>query len=410
METHSVAALFLALGIVIVASRLAGTVARRLGQPRVVGELAVGVLLGPTILNVLTQPIFHDADLAPTIKEFGELGVLILMFIIGLEVDIEEMVKVGRVAGLAGFLGAVVPVLMTVPIVMLFGYGWQPALFAGVTLAATSVSISAQVLLELGYLRTKEGSALLATALVDDVLAIILVSLSVVLVGAGEADSGAGSLIGIILRMVLYLLIAGLLAWFVLPRLVMWISRRPTLAQSFGVESFALIFMLFFAWSAEELGGVATITGAFLAGVGFSRIHDDLKHRIEGATRVIAYAFLVPIFFINVGLETDLRTFTFAAIPLTIGLLAAAVLSKLIGCGLGAKWAGFSNTEALRLGVCMISRGEVGLIIASIGISAGVFNAEQPLFASLFMVILLTTLVTPMFVRLVFRGRKGRSA
>ncbi len=160
-----------------------------------------------------------------------------------------------------------------------------------------------------------------------------------------------------------------------------FIDGLPAVKQSYGIPAIALLLALLFGWSAEELGGVAAITGAFIAGVGFSRAKDDVKHEIEQAVSYIAYAFLVPIFFINVGLETDLSTFPLSALPFAGLLLVVALVSKLGGCGLGAKLGGFDNQQSLQLGVCMISRGEVGLIIASLGLSVGVFRADQPLFA-----------------------------
>jgi Kef-type K+ transport system membrane component KefB len=256
--------------------------------------------------------------------------------------------------------------------------------------------------LELGYLRTKEGSALLATALDDDIIAILLVSLAIAVTGPSQA-ADAGSLVGIIARMALYLVIALLLAWIVVPRVMNWIADQPRLAQSYGLLAIGFTLMLVFAWTAEEFGGVAAITGAFIAGVGLSRTHERTKHQVEDAARSIAYGLLVPIFFVDVGLRTNLSTFPLSALPLALLLLLAGVASKVVGCGLGARLGGFSSTEALRVGVCMISRGEVGLIIAALAVSSGVLSADDPLFSSLFLVILLTTLVTPPLVRWVFR-------
>ncbi len=405
MEQNPAIALFLALGVIIAASRIGGAVARQLGQPRVLGELIVGVILGPTLLDLLHAPILNGVDLHETIKQLAELGVLLLMFIVGLEVNVKELAKVGKVGVIAGFIGAVLPVIFGLPLVMAFGYGWEPALFAGVTLAATSVSISAQVLLELGLLRTKVGNALLATALIDDVLAILLVSLAVAISGSGGEAAVAvdvGALLIIIARMALYIGGAFLLAWFVLPRFMSWLDRMPAVRQSYGIPAIALLLALLFGWSAETWGGVAAITGAFIAGVGFSRAKEDIRHEIEEAAQNMAYAFLVPIFFINVGLETNLQIFPLSALPFALLLLIAALISKIGGCAIGARMGGFNNRQSLQLGVCMISRGEVGLIIASLGLSAGVFHADQPLFASLFLVILLTTVITPILVRQVF--------
>ncbi len=412
MEHNPAVALFLAIGLIVAASRIGGTIARRFHQPRVLGELIIGVILGPTLIDVLHLPIFHGVELQETIKLFAELGVLLLMFIVGLEVNMGELMKVGRVGVIGGFAGAFAPVLLTLPLVLLFQYAWQPALFAGVTLAATSVSISAQVLLELGVLRTKVGNALLATALIDDVVAILLVSLTVAITGTDTSAASVdfGSLLSIIVTMALYLVGAFLLAWFILPKAINWLSTRPSLAQSYGIPAFALIALLLFGWSAEELGGMAAITGAFLAGVGFSRSKERVRHDIETALSGIAYTFLVPIFFVDVGLQTDLSAFPLSALPLALLLLVVAVGSKIGGCGLGGRLGGFDNRDSLRLGVCMISRGEVGLIIASLGIGVGVFRADDPLFASLFLVILVSTLITPPLVRAIFKGEQTHEA
>lgn len=411
MDSNPAIALFLALGIIIIAARAAGIVARRFHQPRVLGELVIGVILGPTLLDILHNPTFgmEQAQLGETIHELAELGVLLLMFKIGLDVHLNELLKVGRVAVVAGFAGAALPVALTLPSGLAFNYSWEPSLFAGVTLAATSVSISAQVLLELGVLRTKEGNALLATALIDDVVAILLVSLTIAITGP-EGNVEAGALVGIILRMTVYIVAAFLVAWYVLPPVVNWVHTHPEASQSYGVPALALTMALLFGWSAEQFGGVAAITGAFLAGIGLSRARETVRHQVDTAVANISYSFLVPIFFVNVGLQTDLSKFPLDALPFALLLLVVAVVTKIGGCGLGAYWAGFNRTESLRLGVCMISRGEVGLIIAALGLSSGIFNPNDSLFASLFLVIVLSTVLTPPLVRWVFQTPRARAA
>ncbi len=401
--------LMLALGLILLASRAGGAIARRLGQPRVLGQLIVGLLLGPTVLDMLRWGILQGVDLQHTIKEFAELGVLLLMFNIGLEVHLSELAKVGRVAVFAGVLGVVAPVAFTVAVALPFGYDMMPALFAGVTLAATSVSISAQVLLELGYLHTKEGNALLATALIDDVLAILFVSLTLVLASAGGSQDEAdySQLLVIIVQMAGYIIVAFLLAWYGLPRIMRWIQKRPQLSSAYGIPIFALMFALLFGWSAEYIGGVAAITGAFIAGVGLSQLPSTgMKHEIEQSLSQLAYVFLVPIFFVDVGLETDLSVFPLDALPFMLLLLLMAVISKVLGAGVGARMGGFDLRESLRVGVCMVSRGEVGLIIISIGLSSGILDGGSELYASLFMVILLTTVLTPPMVRWLFQGKQ----
>ncbi len=406
-HVNSFIPLMLALGLILLASRAGGAVARRLGQPRVLGQLIVGLILGPTVLDMLHWGVLQGVDLRHTIKEFAELGVLLLMFNIGLEVHLSELVKVGKVAVFAGVMGVVAPIALTALLLLPAGYSGLLTLFAGVTLAATSVSISAQVLLELGYLHTKEGNALLATALIDDVLAILAVSLTLVLAGAGASDEGGdlSQLLVIIVQMGGYIIVAFGLAWTALPRIMRWIQTRPQLSQSYGIPIFALISALLFGWSAEFIGGVAAITGAFIAGVGLSKLGAGMKHDIEQTMSHLAYVFLVPIFFINVGLETDLSSFPLDALPFMLALLLIAVVSKVAGAGLGARAGGFDLRESLRVGVCMVSRGEVGLIIVSIGLTSGILDGDSELYAALFMVILLTTVLTPPMVRWVFQGK-----
>jgi Kef-type K+ transport system membrane component KefB len=405
VEQNPAIALFLALGVMIAVAKVGGSLARRLGQPRVFGELLAGVLLGPTVLDLLHWGVFAAADvhlLEATIAQLAELGVLLLMFLIGLEVNVRELLAVRHVAVLGGSLGALLPVVLTVPVVLAFGLSLEAALFTGVTLAATSVSISAQTMLELGVLRTKEGNALLATALVDDVLAIVLVSFVVATTGsAGDVD--AGRLATIIVRMALFILLGGLFAWFVLPRVINWIHNYNEGIK--GTAAFALIFALAFGWAAEALGGVAAITGAFIAGVGFSRAGEEVRHQIEDTSISIAYALLVPVFFIHVGLVTNLRLLTLPALPLATLLLLVAVISKIGGCGVGALLGGFNRGESMRLGISMISRGEVGLIIAAIGLAQGSLTAD--IFPSLFLVILVTTVLTPVLVRWAFQQKPG---
>jgi Kef-type K+ transport system membrane component KefB len=189
-----------------------------------------------------------------------------------------------------------------------------------------------------------------------------------------------------------------------------WLNTIPDIARSYGIPTIGLILAFLFGWSAQAIGGVATITGAFIAGVGLSRLHGPIKSQLETAVNNIAYVFLVPIFFVSVGLQVDLSQFPLDALPLATLILILAIVSKVVGCGLGARWGGFTPEESFRLGICMVSRGEVGLIIAALGVSSGVLSPDQPLFASLFLVILLTTVVTPPLVRRVFVNSTARES
>jgi Kef-type K+ transport system membrane component KefB len=401
MHDNPVVPLLLALSLILCAARLAGAAARKLGQPRVLGELLVGVALGPTLVDMLHWGALRGSHLQGTIKELAELGVLILMFNIALEIQPRELMAVGRTAVYAGVLGAVVPLGVIALLTWAFGFPTHVAILTGVVMSANSTSISAQTLLELGVLRTKEGNAMLATALVDDVLAITLVSISVALTGSAADTSWLG--IGwILLRMLAFFAAGGFVAWSILPRVMNWIHVTPEFGQLYGVPIFALTFALFLGWSAEALGGVAALSGTFLAGFGLSRVNARAKHEVEQASAYVSYAFLVPIFFVGIGLATDFAQLGLSALPYAVVLIAASVLTKVVGSGAGALLGGFSRIEALRVGVCMISRGEVGLIMASIGLARGIF--DDRLFPALLLAILVSTLVTPPLVRVVFRG------
>jgi Kef-type K+ transport system membrane component KefB len=394
--------LFLALGIIVLAAKAAGYASSRLGQPAVLGELLVGILLGPSVLNILGWQPFADLHLGETIQQLAEIGVLLLMFSAGLEVRLDDLRRVGRVAVYSGGLGVVAPVLMATPAALLAGYNLEASLFIGMAMAATSVSISAQTMLELGVLRAKEGLALLGAAVIDDILAIILLS---VLVAVSVTGGGLAEVIGVLVRLVAFVVVATAAGWFVLP----WLENRVAqLSISSGTLALAISSALLFGWAAETLGGMAAITGAFIAGLGLGRTHGDARHTIESGLHGLNYALLVPIFFVSIGLRTDLRQLSLSDLPFALVLLALAVASKIIGSGGGARLGGFDGRSGLRVGVGMVSRGEVGLIIGSVGLQYGLIPADA--FPQIVLVILVTTLITPPMVRWAFRQPKVNPA
>lgn len=389
--------LTLALAVIILAAKAGGLISVRLRQPAVLGELLMGVLLGPTIIDLVHLPFFSDPELLhEEIFNLATLGVVFLMFSAGLEIELSEMRRAGRAALLSGLLGVVAPLILGALAALPFGYHGDAAWFVGIILSATSVSISAQTLLELGVLRTREGITLLGAAIVDDVLVLIVLSIFLALVGGGGGD-----VLPVVLKMLGYLVISGALGWFVLPRIVAWVDRQPI---SEGLFATVVFITLMFAWSAEVIGGLAAITGAFIAGVGLGR--SPLREKIEGKMRVVTYGLLVPIFFVSIGLEANAREITGVMLPLLIVLLAVAIVSKVLGAGLGARLAGFETRSALRVGAGMVSRGEVGLIVASIGVREGLIAPE--VFSVVVVLVLLTTLITPPLLRGVFSASASR--
>ncbi|MDX1662306.1 MAG: cation:proton antiporter [Candidatus Promineifilaceae bacterium] len=385
----------IALTIIIAAAKLGGYISIRLRQPSVLGELLVGLILGPTVLDMIhTWPVFHEIDvLSETLFLLAELGVIVLMFVAGLELHLDELLRSGKVAALAGVLGVVVPLGLGYGTSLLFGTVPVEALFVALTLSATSVSISAQTLMEMGVLRSRVGLGLLGAAVFDDILVILLLSVSVVLVG-GTAG-GLGGVFMTIVGMVVYLILAILAGRFLVPPLVRWSAALPV---SRGVIAFTLVITLFYAWTAEVVGGMAPITGAFLVGLFLAQT--PMKERIEEGLGTIAYGFLVPVFFVNIGLQVNMRSIGGEFIWFALAITVIAVLSKIVGSGLGGLLGGFSPKESLQLGVGMVSRGEVGLIVASFALSEGLLS-EATFSTAVFMVIV-ATLVTPLMLRALF--------
>lgn len=377
--------------IILFSAKLAGYVSIRLGQPSVLGELLIGILLGPSVINLLELP-FIEHELAATIAELAELGVLLLMFIAGLELHFGELRQNLRVAAWAGFMGVLWPVLLGWGAGLLFGLSQPNAIFLGLTLGATSVSISAQTLIELKVLRSRVGLSLLGAAVFDDILIILFLSVFLAL------QEGAGTTLGIlliVLRMFIFLGFSIAIGLWVLPRLVRRVAHLPI---SQGLLTVSLVVMLTYGIAAELVGGMAAITGAFLAGLMLGRSPE--KDRIEVGSHALAYSLFVPIFFVNIGLSIDLREFHAGLLVFTAVIIVVAVLGKWLGAGWGARIGGLSRLEATQLGAGMISRGEVGLIVADVGVNNGLLLENE--FSAVVVMVLVTTVITPPILRILF--------
>ena len=387
------------LSIILLSAKMAGYLSIRIGQPSVLGELLVGILLGPSLINLLNLP-FIEHELAETVAKLGELGVLLLMFLAGLELHLGEMRQNIRVAALAGLMGVIGPVLLGWGTGMLFRFDQSSALFLGLTLGATSVSISAQTLIELKALRSRVGLSLLGAAVFDDILIILL--LSVFLALQGGTGSTAGILL-ILVRMILFLVASVLFGLWALPWIIRRISHLPV---SQGLLTISLVIMLAYGIASEAFGGMAAITGAFLAGLMLARTPE--RERIEVGVHALAYGLFVPVFFVNIGLSINLREFQTEALLLTLTITLVAIAGKWLGSGWGAKLGGLSTPEAAQLGAGMISRGEVGLIVASVGIQNGLMTDME--FSAIVVMILVTTLITPPILRGLFIREKAKAA
>lgn len=380
------------LAVILIAAKASGYLAIKLGQPSVLGELLVGLLLGPSLLDIVHLPFISNTHLGETINELGELGVLLLMFMAGLELHLSELTKNTKVAVYAGVLGVLVPVSLGFLAGEVYGMNLDNAMFLGLTLGATSVSISAQTLMELKVLRSRVGLGLLGAAVVDDILVILLLSSYV-------AMADGGSLVQILIvfgKMVGFLGLSAAFGLWVLPRLSVIVSRLP-ISQS--VLTFSLVIMLIYGLSAELIGGMAAITGTFVAGLMFGRTRE--KTQIEGGLRALSYSFFVPIFFVSIGLKINLRELSVESLWIMLGISLFAIVGKIFGSGLGAKLGNFNWIESLQLGIGMVSRGEVGLIVASIGLAGGHMTNE--VFSAVVGMVMITTLVTPPLLRLAFK-------
>jgi len=385
--------LILLLSIIIFSAKLAGYLSTRLGQPSVFGELLIGLALGPSLIDLAHLSFITNSHMEDFIIELGEIGVLLLMFLAGIELHISDLAKNTKVSALAGSFGVIFPVGLGYLTGYLFGLETKHALFLGLALGATSVSISAQTLMELHKLRSKVGLGLLGAAVFDDIIVILLLSTVTALLSSGGAS--AWEIVLVFLRMVLYLALSAGFGIWLLPRIVRLTSR---LSISQGLVAIALVLMFLFGLTAELIGGMAAITGTFIAGLMFARTEE--KGKIETGFSSIAYGFFVPIFFVAIGLRVNIRDLQLENLWFLLVISVVAIIGKVLGSGLGARIGGYKVIEALQLGIGMVSRGEVGLIVASVGLASGL--VDQTVFSSLVGMVLLTTLVTPPMLRASF--------
>ncbi len=388
------------LVIILLAAKAAGFISVRLGQPSVLGELLVGVLLGPSLINILGLPFINSTTLGGTISELSELGVLLLMFIAGLELHLGELTSHRKVSILASTGGLLLSVGLGWGAGRLFGMNNVAALLLGLALGATSVSISARTLMELGVLRSRVGLSLLGAAVVDDILSILAFSIFLAVI---TGSSGLWGLVWLTARMALFLAATTAFGLWVLPRLVRSVGR---LSISQGVLAFAIVTLLAYGLAAELVGKMAALIGAFLAGLMFARTPE--KNIIEQGVSALAYGLFVPIFFINIGLSVDLHGLQLDAIWLILVVTLAAIAGKLLGATAGARLGGLPGHEAFQLGTGMVARGEVTLIIAALGSKAGLITGG--ILSAIVVAVLLSTLVTPPMLRTVFSRLKPKGS
>ena len=377
------------IALVLLSTKLLGLLTKRFAMPQVVGALLAGLILGPAALGVLQETDLMD--------QLSELGVIVLMFNAGLGTDVTELKRSGKAASLIALIGVIVPLVAGFALASFFNTGEKAMLqnvFIGVVLTATSVSITVETLKEIGKLSTKSGNAILGAALIDDVLGIIALTII-----TSMADTSV-SIATVLIKIVVFFAISLVIGIFLYKLIDKLFKRSDVDKRRFVIIAF--VCCLLYSFAAEEFFGVADITGAYIAGLIFSKTPKltYLQNRFE----TLSYMLLSPIFFASIGLKVELPQMSGSIIVFSILLMIVAILTKVVGCGLGAKLCHYSNTDALRVGVGMISRGEVALIVANKGISTGLMKAE--FFGPIVIVVIVTTIVTPILLKLVYRGKE----
>lgn len=376
----------LLLALILLATKVFGLLTEKVHMPQVVGALLAGIILGPSGFGVLESTDF--------LVKTAEIGVIMLMFTAGIDTDMKELKETGVQAFVIAVLGVTVPLLLCGGLYFLFfggeltAYNVLKAAFVGSVFSATSVSITVETLNEMGKLKTKTGTTLLSAALIDDILGIIVLS---VLSGFSSGDSNPLVVLGRILLFFVFTIVVGL----VVRRLFGYIAEEHW--HSRRVAVWALAFCLLMAYCAEEWFGVADITGAYFAGLILCNVTKARKFVAKKFT-VTAYMVFTPVFFASVGMKTNLRTMNSEILIFALLLVVAAVLSKIIGCGLGGLACRMSRHQSLVVGIGMVARSEVALMVAQKGINAGMI--DPVIMPAIVLSVIASALLTPVLLKL----------
>ena len=382
------------IAIILASTKILGLFTKKVNMPQVVGALLAGVILGPACVGVLTE--------TDMIQNMAELGVIVLMFCAGMETDIEELKRSGKASFVIALLGVIVPLVVGGGVAYLFinnGYidtsdvtssVFLQSVFIGVILTATSVSITVETLKELGKLKTASGNAILGAAIIDDILGIIALTIVTSL-----ADTSVNIAV-VLFKIVLFFVFCGVVGVIVYYAFKKWCEISGKGMHRHAIIAFVICLVM--AFCAEHFFGVADITGAFFAGLIISMTQKD--QFIASKFDVLSYLLLSPIFFASIGLKVELPKMGPAIIAFAAVITIVALLTKIIGCGLGAKVCGYKNYQALRIGVGMISRGEVALIVASKGAAVGLMSNN--IMGPIIIVVVITTIITPILLKPVF--------
>ncbi|NGT51328.1 cation:proton antiporter [Clostridium perfringens] len=378
------------LALILISTKLFGLITKKVRMPQVVGALVAGVILGPAVLNVLSETEF--------IQKLAELGVIVLMFTAGLETDINQLKKTGKASFIIAVLGVIIPLAVGFFIASIFNKGNDvntilQNVFIGIILTATSVSITVETLKEMGKLNTRAGNAILGAAIIDDILGIIALTITTSL-----ADPSINVII-VLAKIVMFFIFAGFAGYLFHWAFIKLDERYQRDLRRFVIIAF--VFCLLLSFCAEEFFGVADITGAFIAGLVIS--DSNRSKYLNSRFETLSYMLLSPIFFASIGIKVQLTAMTKTIFIFAILLLLVAILSKVFGCALGAKLCRYSNREAIQIRTGMISRGEVALIVANKGIAMGLMLPE--FLAPVVIVVVVTTIVTPILLKVVFNNK-----
>ena len=378
------------IALILLSTKVLGIVTKRLQMPQVVGALLAGIVLGPAVLGVIQSTEF--------LSQVSELGVIVMMFTAGLGTSLDDLKHSGKSGFLVALCGVIVPLIGGTALAMLFNSSGSDNVFiqdvfVGVVLTATSVSITVETLKEMGKLTTVVGNTILAAALIDDVLGLIALTI-VTSVGGSSGDSLLMVLVKVVLFFV-FVFVVGILV----KKLMDWYIANVHSTDLQRYPIFAFVLCLLMSFCAERFFGVADITGAFAAGLIISTT-SKAKY-IEVKFAPLSYLLLTPIFFASIGLSMDLPEMDAKILLFSVLLVIVAVLSKLIGCGLGAKICGLNNHQCEQVGVGMVCRGEVALIVANKGSALGLM--PEIFFGPIIIMVVATTVITPILLKLAYR-------
>lgn len=380
---------FFDLAIIIVAAKTLGILARRIHVPQVVGEIIAGLLIGPSVLGIVNQSEF--------LNQMAEIGVIMLMFVAGLETDLKDLKKTGVAAFFIACAGVLVPLVGGYLLYScMYGFAavgsddFFKAVFIGVIMTATSVGITVQALREMGKLKGKVGTTILSAAIIDDIIGIIVLTF---VIGFKNPEANPYMVIVNTLLFFAFSIVVGLALYFGFK----WLDNRFPHRRRVPIYAFAVCLVM--AYAAEAWFGIADITGAFVAGILFCNLRD--ADYITRKMDVSSYMLFSPIFFAGIGLKTQFDGMTITLLIFSILFVAVALITKIVGCGLMAKGCGFTRNESLRIGIGMMTRGEVALIVSQKGLAVGLIPPEY--FAAVIMLIIVSSVVTPILLKILYK-------